>query len=169
MSHDQHSSTYVYKHTVVLDLVPVCKDDLVFLPAKLANVIGGISPLCIVHRVSTYIYVVDPTTLQVGGVPPPPVGVELAGLRCGFTKLCCCGSTVLANQTAEISGEKYWKYPFTPVLVRTPGVFTSLSCCALVLVAPACCRSVTCVRNGNGASLGANRPRRGWLSSRCWT
>jgi hypothetical protein len=84
VSHDQHSSTYVYKHTVVLDLVPVCKDDLVFLPSKLANVIGGISPLCIVHRVSTYIYVVDPTTLQ----------------------------------TAEISGEKYWKYPFTPVLVR---------------------------------------------------
>jgi nonsense-mediated mRNA decay protein 3 len=55
----------VYKHTVVLEIVPVCKDDLVFLPSKLANVIGGISPLVIVHRVSSYIYVVDPTTLQV--------------------------------------------------------------------------------------------------------
>ncbi len=66
MSHDIQSNNFVYKYTVIVDIVPICKDDLVFLPEKLANVIGNIARLCIVHRVSSYVYVVDPFTLQVG-------------------------------------------------------------------------------------------------------
>lgn len=34
VSHDEHTSTYNYKYTFSIELIPLCKDDLVCLPAK---------------------------------------------------------------------------------------------------------------------------------------
>ena len=36
ISHDQKSNHYNYKHTFSVEIVPVCKDDLVMLPSRLA-------------------------------------------------------------------------------------------------------------------------------------
>ena len=62
-----------YKHTFAVEMVPVCKDDLCVLPPKLANLLGQIGTMCVVYRVTNYIYLVDPLTLQVavffGGWP----------------------------------------------------------------------------------------------------
>lgn len=44
--------------------VPICKDDLLALPLKLARQLGNISPLAICHRVATAVSILDPNTLQ---------------------------------------------------------------------------------------------------------
>lgn len=82
VSSDIKSNTFNYKFTISVEIAPICKEDLVYLPAPLAANLGSISPLVLVYRVSNYIYIVDPLRLQI----------------------------------AEISAEKYWKHPFTPLL-----------------------------------------------------
>jgi nonsense-mediated mRNA decay protein 3 len=64
ISTDIHTSTKSYKFSFSAELVPICKDDLVCLPIKLAQQIGGISPMTLCHRIGTSINVMDPQTLQ---------------------------------------------------------------------------------------------------------
>ncbi|MCJ1477678.1 ribosome-binding protein [Lambiella insularis] len=71
ISHDIHTSTKSYKFSFSCELVPICKDDLVALPIKLAKQIGNIAPLTICYRVGTSINLLDPTTLQVADVSAP--------------------------------------------------------------------------------------------------
>ncbi|KAK3935652.1 NMD3 family-domain-containing protein [Diplogelasinospora grovesii] len=68
ISQDEHSSTYQYKYSYSAEIVPVCKDDLVALPIKLAKQIGNISPLVLCHRIGTSINLFDPNTLQTADV-----------------------------------------------------------------------------------------------------
>ena len=69
ISMDIHTSSKSYKFTFSCELVPICKDDLVALPIKLAKAIGNISPMCLCHRVGTSVNVVDPDTLQTADIP----------------------------------------------------------------------------------------------------
>lgn len=71
ISMDIHTSTKSYKFTFSVELVPVCKDDLVALPIKLAKQIGNISPLTLCYRVGTSINLIDPNTLQTTDVSTP--------------------------------------------------------------------------------------------------
>ncbi|KAI9694067.1 MAG: ribosome-binding protein [Bathelium mastoideum] len=64
ISVDIHTSSKSYKFTFSVELVPICKDDLVALPLKIARQIGNISPLTICHRVGTSVNLMDPNTLQ---------------------------------------------------------------------------------------------------------
>ncbi|RHY06311.1 hypothetical protein DYB25_002770, partial [Aphanomyces astaci] len=64
ISADNHSNTANYKFTYAVDIAPVCKDDLVALPLKLARQLGNISSLCLVTQVSSSIHVIDPFTMQ---------------------------------------------------------------------------------------------------------
>jgi nonsense-mediated mRNA decay protein 3 len=68
---DIHTSTKSYKFSFSCELVPICKDDLVALPLKLARSIGSISPVAVCHRVGTSIQLLDPNTLQVADVSAP--------------------------------------------------------------------------------------------------
>ena len=68
---DIHTSTKSYKFSFSVELVPICKDDLVALPIKLAKQIGNISPLTICHRVGTSVNLLDPNTLQTADVSTP--------------------------------------------------------------------------------------------------
>jgi nonsense-mediated mRNA decay protein 3 len=68
ISHDVHTSTKQYKFTYSAEIVPVCKDDLVALPLKLARSAGNISPLALCFRVGTSINLLDPTTLQIADI-----------------------------------------------------------------------------------------------------
>lgn len=87
ISTDIQNSTANYKFTFSVEILPICKvcapirahgvdaehaelnntawqDDLVCLPQKMAVRMGNISPLCIVSRVGSGLYVIDPLTLQ---------------------------------------------------------------------------------------------------------
>ena len=50
-----------------VEMVPLCKEDLVVLPAATAAALGSISPLAIVQRVSSHVFLLDPRSLQVRG------------------------------------------------------------------------------------------------------
>ena len=71
ISMDIHTSTKSYKFSYSIELVPICKDDLVALPIKLAKSIGNISPLTLCYRVGTSINLIDPNTLQTSDVSTP--------------------------------------------------------------------------------------------------
>jgi len=71
ISMDIHTSTKSYKFTYSCELVPICKDDLVALPIKLAKSIGNISPIALCHKVGTAICLIDPNTLQTADVSAP--------------------------------------------------------------------------------------------------
>ena len=71
ISMDIHTSTKSYKFSFSVELVPICKDDLVALPIKLAKQIGNISPLTVCYRIGTSINLLDPQTLQTADVSTP--------------------------------------------------------------------------------------------------
>lgn len=71
ISMDIHTSTTSYKFTFSCELVPICKDDLVALPLKLARQIGNISPLTLCYRVGTAVNLLDPNTMQLSDLSTP--------------------------------------------------------------------------------------------------
>jgi nonsense-mediated mRNA decay protein 3 len=71
ISQDVHTSTKSYKFTFSVELVPICKDDLVALPLKLAKKIGNISPLVLCYKIGTSIFLLDPNTLQTAEISSP--------------------------------------------------------------------------------------------------
>jgi nonsense-mediated mRNA decay protein 3 len=64
ISQDTHSGTANYKFTYSVEIVPVCKDDLVAIPKSLARQWGNISPLTICSRVGNSLHLLDVMTLQ---------------------------------------------------------------------------------------------------------
>lgn len=64
ISHDEKNAIYNYKHTFMIELAPVCRDDLVLLPKGLAKDLGGIGPLVLVYKISKFIHVLDVRTMQ---------------------------------------------------------------------------------------------------------
>eukprot|EP00898_Chlorokybus_atmophyticus_P007343 jgi/Chlat1/760/Chrsp104S00026 len=64
ISHDSHSNTYNYKYTFSVEIVPVCKDDLVCLSARVSAALGNIGQLLLVTRVSNALLVLNPRTLR---------------------------------------------------------------------------------------------------------
>ena len=48
----------------MVELAPVCRDDMVILPSHLAKDLGGIGPMVLVYKISKFIHIVDMHTLQ---------------------------------------------------------------------------------------------------------
>ncbi|KAF8345667.1 NMD3 family-domain-containing protein, partial [Amanita rubescens] len=69
LSTDTHSNTANFKYTYSVEIAPICKDDLVCLPIKLARSLSNISPLVICARVGSSVIVLDPATLQQADIP----------------------------------------------------------------------------------------------------
>lgn len=69
ISHDIHSNTFNYKTTFSVDIAPVCKGDVVCLPAPLAKQLGSMNQICVCLRVTSSIHIIDPATLQLAEVP----------------------------------------------------------------------------------------------------
>lgn len=59
ISQDFKDNTVNYKYTTSIDIAPICKDDLVLLPKALSRELGGIGPFVLVHKISTYVHLVD--------------------------------------------------------------------------------------------------------------
>lgn len=68
ISHDIHSNIYNYKYTTAVEIVPICKDDIVCLSKQQSKQLGNIGPLCICSRVTQNIYLIDPKTLKVASI-----------------------------------------------------------------------------------------------------
>jgi nonsense-mediated mRNA decay protein 3 len=64
VSHDIHSNTFQYKHTFSVELVPVCKNEVVCLPLKLSRSLGHMTQIAICTRVTTSLHITDPHSLQ---------------------------------------------------------------------------------------------------------
>ncbi|KAK4643974.1 ribosome-binding protein [Podospora bellae-mahoneyi] len=64
ISQDNHTGDKSYKFNYSVEIVPICRDDLVALPLKLARSIGNITPLVLCHRIGTSVNLLDPNTLQ---------------------------------------------------------------------------------------------------------
>jgi len=63
ISLDVQNASTNYKSTYSVEIIPICKDDLVCLPKKLAMYLSNISQLCLCTRVGNSIHLTDPTTL----------------------------------------------------------------------------------------------------------
>ncbi|KAI0779087.1 NMD3 family-domain-containing protein [Irpex lacteus] len=64
LSSDTHTNTANFKYTFSVEIIPICKDDLVCIPLKQARALSNISPLTICSRVGNSIHLLDPSTLQ---------------------------------------------------------------------------------------------------------
>jgi nonsense-mediated mRNA decay protein 3 len=64
ISHDASSNIFNYKYTYSVEVVPVCKDNIVCLPPKLAHSLGGIGQICVVYKVTSLLHLIDPNTCQ---------------------------------------------------------------------------------------------------------
>jgi nonsense-mediated mRNA decay protein 3 len=47
-----------------MEIAPICKDDLVLLPKQLSKDLGGLGPLVLVYKISTFVQVVDIFTMR---------------------------------------------------------------------------------------------------------
>jgi nonsense-mediated mRNA decay protein 3 len=65
---DDNNNTWNYKYTFLAEIAPVSKGDLVCLPAKIAQRMGGISPLVLCYKVTQALHLVDPLTCKVAEV-----------------------------------------------------------------------------------------------------
>ncbi|KIJ99865.1 hypothetical protein K443DRAFT_679622 [Laccaria amethystina LaAM-08-1] len=69
LSSDTHTNTANFKYTYSVEIVPICKDDLVCIPLKQARQLSNISPLTVCVRVGNSIQLLDPATLQSCDIP----------------------------------------------------------------------------------------------------
>lgn len=65
ISHDQWSNLYNYKYTYMIEIAPICKDDLIILDTEQMKELGGIGPLLLCTKVATNIHLLDPLTFEV--------------------------------------------------------------------------------------------------------
>ncbi|PSS30965.1 hypothetical protein PHLCEN_2v2490 [Hermanssonia centrifuga] len=56
--------TASFKYTYSVEIIPICKDDLVCVPLKQARAMSNINPLTLCSRVGNSIHLLDPSTLQ---------------------------------------------------------------------------------------------------------
>ena len=64
IGHDIKSSVYNYKYTFSVEIVPICKDDLILLPKADSRKMGGIGPLVVCYKVSNFLHLIDVQTMQ---------------------------------------------------------------------------------------------------------
>mmetsp|Transcript_36599 Transcript_36599/g.80159 ORF Transcript_36599/g.80159 Transcript_36599/m.80159 type:complete len:533 (+) Transcript_36599:77-1675(+) len=69
VSHNQNNNTYRFKKTICMEICPVCRDDIVFLPPKVAQALGGLPPLMLCTRATSVIGLIDPVTMRSVEIP----------------------------------------------------------------------------------------------------
>lgn len=65
VTHDTHNNSFIYKHSFAVEVLPICRDDVVFITKSLSNSHGGIAqgPL-ICYKLTQLVHLIDPFTLQ---------------------------------------------------------------------------------------------------------
>eukprot|EP01112_Ceratiomyxa_fruticulosa_P007094 TRINITY_DN1830_c0_g2_i1.p1 TRINITY_DN1830_c0_g2~~TRINITY_DN1830_c0_g2_i1.p1 ORF type:complete len:515 (+),score=107.78 TRINITY_DN1830_c0_g2_i1:197-1741(+) len=70
VSQDDNNNTYNYKYTFSVEIVPLCREDLVCLPVKTSLALGSIGPLVLVYKISNLVHILDPFTLNIQEISP---------------------------------------------------------------------------------------------------
>lgn len=70
ISQDVHTGKGKIKLTYSVEVLPICKDDVVWMPRPIAVGLGQMHQLCLCSKVSNVVHFVDPTTLQAGEMQP---------------------------------------------------------------------------------------------------
>ncbi|KAJ1857700.1 ribosome-binding protein [Coemansia sp. RSA 1822] len=114
ISSDEHTATANFKFTYAVELIPICKDDLVVMPRKTANSLGHISPLVLCARVGSAVHVIDFKTLQV---------TEITGLTYwrheDITPICSMRDLKKFYVVdVELVGPRFGKYALADVTVQ---------------------------------------------------
>ena len=65
VSADHTSNLGNFKNNYMVEIAPLCKDDLVVLPRDLAHNLSDISPLVLVKAVGAGVHIIDPLTGEV--------------------------------------------------------------------------------------------------------
>jgi nonsense-mediated mRNA decay protein 3 len=120
LSTDTHTNTANYKFTYSVEIIPICKDDLVCIPAKLARQLSNISPLTLCVRVGNTIQLLDPSTLR---------SCEISAVvywRSPFESLASTKDMVeFTVLDVELDGRSRGKYLLADVQVAMSGAFKS--------------------------------------------
>ena len=87
VSHDEQNNAYKYKFTNILELAPICRDDLVILPPKLMKALGGIGPLILVFKVTTFVHIVDVHTMRTHEIDGATYWKHMFKALCGKERL----------------------------------------------------------------------------------
>ena len=112
ISLDTHSGHSTFKFTFSLEIVPICKDDLVFLPPRTAKTLGGLCPLVLCTRVGTSIHFIDPNTLRTADIS------YQVYWRDPFQSLAASRSLIeFYVMDCELTGETIGKYALADVQV----------------------------------------------------
>ncbi|KAL6307035.1 NMD3-domain-containing protein [Sparassis latifolia] len=120
LSADTHTNTANFKYTYSVEIIPVCKDDLVCIPPKLARQLGNISPLTICSRVGNTLHLLDPSTLQLCELSAPTYW------RTPFEALATVTDLVeFTVLDVEPSGQTRGKYVLADAQVALSGAFRS--------------------------------------------
>ncbi|XP_054782491.1 uncharacterized protein LOC129289763 [Prosopis cineraria] len=64
VSHDPKSNNYNYKYTFSVEISPICREDLICLPPRIAISLGNLGPLVICTKVTNNIALLDPFKLR---------------------------------------------------------------------------------------------------------
>ena len=68
ISTDDKNNLTNFKYTNYVEICPLCKDDLLFLPARTARQLGSLPRIVLVKNVSNVIHVIDPLSGQTGSL-----------------------------------------------------------------------------------------------------
>lgn len=97
---DDKSNISNFKYTNFVEICPLCKDDLLFLPIKTARKLGNISRLVMVKNISNLIHLIDPLSGQTASMSAEsfwcdPVRPLVTAARARMTKYIVLGKEPL--------------------------------------------------------------------------
>lgn len=64
VSHDQNSNIFNYKYSIMVEIAPVCPDDLIILEKATSKELGGVGPVLLCYKVSSRIHLIDPLNFK---------------------------------------------------------------------------------------------------------
>jgi nonsense-mediated mRNA decay protein 3 len=65
VSHDPRSNNHHYRYTFSVEICPICREDLICLPPRVAASLGNLGPLVICTKVTNNLALLDPVTLRI--------------------------------------------------------------------------------------------------------
>ena len=64
ISHDQKSNIFNYKYTFMVEIAPICREDLIILDHDQYKKLGGIGPVLLCFKQTSRIHLIDPITFE---------------------------------------------------------------------------------------------------------
>ena len=65
ISHDQKSNVFNYKYSFMLEIAPICRNDLIVLSSETSKAFGGIGPFVLCFKQTNHIHLIDPITFDI--------------------------------------------------------------------------------------------------------